>query len=194
LGVMLRTFLLTIGLLIFGVSFACNEAARTGSSTPTEAYKQLYAAVKSKNIDEIKKHLTQKTIDFGTAAAARSGTTVEKMYENGFTATTFSATLPTIRDERVKDNMGAIEVWNSEKSIWEDLPFINENGVWKLAVGEMFSGTFKSPGRGRDEREKEAANMIASPAAPPVTNTNGNIQKPRIIDVPVDPPKNKNAK
>ena len=116
------------------------------------------------------------------------------MYENGFTSTTFSATLPTIRDERIKDNMGAIEVWNAEKSIWEDLPFVNEDGAWKLAIGEMFAGAFKSPGKGRDEREKEAANMVASPVAPPASNTNGNAKPPKAIDVPLDTPKNKNAK
>lgn len=176
------------------IGFACGGTNTPGGSTPTEAYKQLYAAVKSKDIEAIKKHLSKKTIEFGASAAARSGTTVEKMYENGFTSTTFSATLPTIRDERVKDNMGAVEVWNTEKSIWEDLPFINEDGAWKLAIGEMFAGAFKSPGKGRDEREKEAANMMASPVAPPATNTNGNINTPTVKDIPIGPPKNKNAK
>ena len=56
--------------------------------------------------------------------------------------------------------MGSVEVWNSKDSRWEDLPFIKEDGSWKLAVGELFAGTFKieAVGRGRDFREKEAAN------------------------------------
>lgn len=174
--------------------FACADATTPGGATPTEAYKHLYAAVKSKDVEAIKKHLSKKTIDFGAAAAARSGTTVEKMYENGFSSTTFSATLPTIRDERVKENMGAIEVWNSEKSTWEDLPFVNEDGAWKLAIGELFSGAFRSPGKGRDEREKEAANIMASPVAPPASNTNSNIKTPTVSDFPLGPAKNKNAK
>lgn len=174
--------------------FSCGGSNTAVSATPTEAYKQLYAAVKSKDTEAIKKHLSKKTIEFGASAAARSGTTVEKMYENGFTATTFSATLPTIRDERVKDNMGAIEVWNTDQRVWEDLPFISEDGSWKLAVGEMFAGAFKSPGKGRDEREKEAANVTAIPVASPAANTNGNIKPPTIKDLPVGTPKNKNTK
>ena len=61
--------------------------------------------------------------------------------------------------------MGAIEVWNSKERAWDDLPFINEDGSWRLAVGDIFSGGYKKPGKGRDEIEKEAANVM-SPAAP----------------------------
>ena len=68
--------------------------------------------------------------------------------------------LPNIRDERVKDNMGALEVWNSKESKWEDLPFMVEGGQWKLAIGEMWANTWKSPGKGRDQIEKEAANAL----------------------------------
>jgi len=194
IGDMLRLFILIWALSVIAIGLACSDINTSGGASPTDAYKQLYAAVKSKDIEAIKKHLTKKTIEFGVAAAARSGTTVERMYENGFTSTTFSGTLPTIRDERVKDNMGAIEVWNTEKSLWEDLPFINEDGAWKLAIGELFSGAFKSPGKGRDEREKEAANIISNPAAPPASNADNNIKTPTVNDVPLGTQKNKNGK
>jgi hypothetical protein len=185
---MFRLLILIVALSLLAICFACTGA--TGSHSPTEAYKQLYAAVKSKDIEAVKKHLTKKTIEFGAMAAARNNTQPEKIYENGFTSTTFSSELPTIRDERIKENMGAIEVWNSEKNIWEDLPFINEDGAWKLAIGELFSGSFTSPGKGRDEREKEAANVMADPVAP-ASNTNGNTRTPAVTDVPLDPSRKK---
>ncbi len=155
----------------------------TGDS-PTKAYKRLFAAVKSKNTESIKAQMTKKSIDFAGMASQRNNTPIEKVFENGFTATTFSETLPTIRDERIKDNMGAVEVWNTKESKWEDLPFILEDGAWKLAVGDLFAGTFVSPGRGRDSLEKEAANaldpnrgMIPAPAP----NSNVNNTQPQII-------------
>lgn len=169
---MLRIILLLTVLCLIGFVFACN--GMSGGATPTEAYKLLYAAVKSKNTETIKKHLTKKTVEFGAMAAQRNNTPIEKVYENGFTATTFSATLPTMRDERVNDDMGALEVWNSKDSRWEDLPFIKEDGVWKLAIGEMFAGTFKSPGPGLDLREKEAANAQANSDVSNVSNSNSN--------------------
>ncbi len=189
---MLRIFLLVIVLSILAIGFACGGQNTGGGSSPTEAYKQLYAAVKNKDIEAIKSNLTKKTIEFGAMAATRSNTPVEKMYENGFTETTFSASLPTIRDERINNNMGSIEVWNSDKSLWEDLPFIIEDGVWKLAIGEQFGGTFKSPRKGRSEIEKEAANAMSNSAVQPASNTN--VNTPMVTNIPLGTPSNTNKK
>ena len=179
---MLRIFLLLTVLCLIGFVFACNGVA--GGATPTEAYKLLYAAVKSKNTESIKKQLTKKTIDFGAMASERNNTPLEKVYENGFTATTFSDTLPTMRDERVNGDVGALEVWNSKDSRWEDLPFIKEDGAWKLAIGEMFAGTYKSPGPGLDQRQKEAANAQANSNVAIVSNSNSNSPIPVTNMVP----------
>lgn len=161
---MKKIILLLLLLTSIAVAFSCSGSDPSnpspGGDTPTEAYKRLFKAVKSKNTEAIKKELTKATISFGKGAAQQYNKTEEQLFENGFTATTFSESLPTIRDERIKDNMGAIEVWNSKDSNWEDLPFMLEDGMWKLAVGEMFSSAYKSPGKGRDVLEKEAANAI----------------------------------
>lgn len=159
-----------------------NTTAAGGAESPTEAYKQLYAAVKSKDTEAIKAQMTAQTLKFAEAAAARQNVPVEKVLENGFTATTFADSLPEIRDERISGNMGAVEVRNDKDNRWEDLPFINENGGWKLAVGELFGGSYKSPGPGRDAKEKAAANSALGNAAmkpdPRVSNANtsGNFQ------------------
>ena len=189
---MLRSFLLLIILSIMAIGFACGGQNGLSGDTPTEAYKRLYAAVKSKDTEAIKKQLTKKTIELGVMSAKRFGKTTEQAYENGFTETTFSDTLPAIRDERVKDNMGSVEVWNSKSSRWEDLPFINEDGQWKLAIGELFAGSFKSPGKGRDQLEREASNAIANNALPPASNINSNTVT--VANVPAGPKANNKAK
>ncbi len=134
--------------------------ASSGGDSPTAAYKRLYAAVKSKDTEAIKKEMSEKTRGFAESVAARQNSKIEKVFENGFTATTFAEKLPEIRDERISGEFGAVEVYNSKDNRWEDLPFVNEGGTWKLAIGEMFAGTFKSPGKGRDQKEKEAANAM----------------------------------
>jgi predicted small secreted protein len=162
-----RSIVLIFAFALLAVSLACRSQETTGAGdSPTNAYKALYTAVKSKDTEAIKRQLTKKTIEFGVFASQKNNTPLEKVYENGFTATTFSETLPNIRDERVNGDMGAVEVWNSKDSRWEDLPFIKEDGAWKLAMGELFAGTFKSPGLGRDILEKQAANAMANTAMP----------------------------
>ena len=128
------------------------RAADEHDNSPTGAYKRLFASVKSKDTEAIKMQMTWKTLEFVGALAERQNKPIEKILENGFTATTYSKTLPNIRNQRIANDMGAIEVWNSKDSRWEDLPFIKENGAWKLAVGELFDGTFKSPGPGLASR------------------------------------------
>lgn len=184
---------LTILLCFAAVFVACGDdparEANTGGAavnanpndTPTEAYKRLYAAVKAKNIEGIKAEFSKKSIATAESQAARSKVPIEEVYKNGFTATTFSETLPEIRDERVKGDMGAVEVWNARDKIWEDLPFIREASGWKLAVGDAFAGTWKRPGPGRSLREMEAANIANGTNgvinASPNVNMNDEIRK-----------------
>ena len=166
------TFLLTI---LLAITLACSGDS---ANTPTAGYQRLYAAVKAKDTEKIKAAMSKKTQDFAQMVAARQNQPVEKVYENGFTATTFSETLPEIRDERVNGEWGAVEVWNAKEKRWEDLGFVNEDGSWKLAIGEMFAGTFKSPGKGRALKEQEAANLVSNNLVPmnmnPNSNTNAN--------------------
>lgn len=184
---------LSILLCLAAVFVACGDdparEANTGGAavnanpndTPTEAYKRLYAAVKAKNIEGIKAEFSKKSIATAESQAARSKVPIEEVYKNGFTATTFSETLPEIRDERVKGDMGAVEVWNARDKIWEDLPFIREASGWKLAVGDAFAGTWKRPGPGRSLREMEAANIANGTNgvinASPNVNMNDEIRK-----------------
>lgn len=175
-------FCLTVLLVAALLMFACNgSGAGAKSASPTEAYKNLFAAVKAKDVEAIKRNASKKTHDLATMQASRSGTPIEAVYENGFTETTMTADLPTLRDERVSGNMGALEVWNSKRSSWEDVPFVLEDGTWKIAAGDALFGSYKSPGLGRDEREKEAANVAGSQTASPGPAANTSV--PKVIEV-----------
>ncbi|MBX3245315.1 MAG: hypothetical protein KF685_12765 [Acidobacteria bacterium] len=164
---MKKIILLTILAAFTAIVFACGggsdnseEAYRPGGgSTPTEAYKNLYAAVKSKDTEQIKAQMTLTTLSFAESVSQQQKAPIEKVLENGFTASTFSPSLPEMRDERIDGKMGAVEVWNAKDNVWHDIPFIHEGGAWRLAIGDEFGGRFKSPGKSRSTREREAANL-----------------------------------
>lgn len=179
-GPIIRLLLLTSVLgLAAGVLASCGDTQTTTptgpvASSPTEAYKLLFAAVKSKDTEAIKATMSKKTQEFAVMVAQKQSSPIEKVFENGFTATTFAESLPEIRDERVLDGMGNLEVFNSKDNRWEDLPFILENGNWRLAVGDLFAGTHKSAGTGRAQKEKEAANVLANTMVPLNANVDFN--------------------
>lgn len=164
------------------LSFACQKqtaqqdtASPTGSTdksettdkaqTPTEAYQRLYDAVKAKDKSKIKQLMSQNSLGLAELSAAQQKKQVDDILENGFTGTTFAPVIPQIRDERIKDKFGALEVYNSRDNRWEDLPFVYEDGGWKLAVGDVMQNTYKSPGAGEAELERQASgnNMFAAP-------------------------------
>ncbi len=180
-------------MLVFALlSFSCQKQTATptaGAQTPTDAYKMLFAAVKAKDTEKIKQLVSKKTHGLAELMAAQYKQPIEKSYENGFTATSFADSLPETRDERVKDNFGAVEVLNQKTNNWEDLPFIKEDDGWKLAFGDAFNGAYKSPGKGKSQIEREASNTSGDGVFPTISNTNGNslpISKSKSIEVPLE--------
>jgi len=177
-------FVLAISALILNCGAPANSNSGSNSATstgiggesPTDAYKKLYAAVKAKDTEAIKAVMTRGTMDFARTNAARTNQTVDQILVNGFTATTFSPSLPRIRDERIDGDMGAVEVYNSKDNRWEDLPFIREDGTWKFAIGDMWFGKFKSPGKGQAQKEAEAANLSSNRMIEVTPNANANFR------------------
>lgn len=159
---MTKVFVL-LAIAVFGVS-----CAKTAQS-PTEAYKMLFAAVKAKNTEQIKSLMTKNTLGLAQFNADRQKISLEKSLENGLVAPTMADQITEIRDERVKGNFGAVEVRNEKENRWEDLPFIYEDGGWKLAVGDLFQGKFESPGKSKGDIEREESNT----GMPPVNAVSG---------------------
>ncbi len=174
------------------LNFSCS-----GAKSPTEAYQILYKAVKAKDTGKIKQMMSKNTLALAESQAQRQNQTIEKVLENGFLATTFSDTMPQIRDERIKDEFGAVEVYNQKESKWEDTFFINEGGGWKLAVGDLFKGSFKMPDKSKAQKEQEMSNSSMNDMVPvaPIADANispaNNNSKVKTVEVT---PENKSKK
>lgn len=177
-----RLFVFIFVLAFAFLSFACqssgNQAATNQEAvkapTPREAYRLLYEAVKAKDAETIRQLMSNSTKSFAEFAAAKQNQSPAEVVKNGLTATTFAASLPESRDERVNANFGALEVYNQKDNRWDDLPFVLEDGGWKLAVGDAFNGSFKSPGKGQAQLEMEASNPVNEASIPPAGNTTEN--------------------
>lgn len=184
---------LALVLIVAFFGFSCETAPTSTTETtqkrviegpikagsPTEAYKSLYEAVKAKDNQRIQQLMSKNTISFAGFAMEQHKQSLEKVLENGMTATTFADSLPEIRDERVKDNFGAVEVFNQKENRWEDLSFILEDGMWKLAVGDLVKGTFKSPGKGQAQAEMDMNNPMMQSQMPTNTDANSNVAVPK---------------
>ena len=198
-----KVLIVTISLIFALTAVACNKQeakqdtnsgnpttpVNVGSAqTPTDAYRMLYTAVKAKQTDAIKKMMSEKTVGFAEGVAGQQKKPIAAVFENGFTATTFAPQMPQMRDERVKENMGALEVYNEKDQKWEDLPFVKEGDGWKLAIGDIFAGTYQKPAKGQAQIEAEASNTnkmipygngnVDFNKMNPTVNSNVTVQKP----------------
>jgi hypothetical protein len=192
-------------LLTFALfNFACQkQQAEPGSNSqqptttqtvkaqsPTEAYKMLYAAVKAKDMATVKQLMSKGSLGLAEFSASQQKKPVENILENGLVATTLADTLSEMRPERVKGNIGAVEVYNPKDKRWEDLPFVLEDGSWKLAVGDIFQNTFdpnQTLEKSQSQIEMESSNkMMPMPANttnfPEMTNSNKSVKAPPIPD------------
>ena len=180
---------LLLSAAIYIGSCATAKPAAGKAKTPTEAYEQLYTAVKSKDTNRIKSVMSKATLKFAEGVAGQQKKKVEEVLINGFHRSTMTGKLPPLRDERVKGKWGAVEAFIEKDRKWEDVRFVLEDGGWKLAIGETWSGAYKSPGKSRSIRERENANAAGNSDLVPYANGNINTNiKPKIIN----PMKDKN--
>ncbi|HMT06911.1 MAG TPA: serine hydrolase [Pyrinomonadaceae bacterium] len=138
------------------IALDMNSLLRPNNNSPEEAYRQLFEAVKGKSTAAIMATMSRRSIEFAQMVSSRNNTPLDRVFENGFTATTFANALPELRDTRIKDNFASVEVFNAKESRWEDLPFVIEDGAWRFAMGELFAGTFVSPGKSKSRIEEES--------------------------------------
>jgi hypothetical protein len=140
------------------------EAPLFELGSPTQAYKSIYFAVKCKNIEKIKMVLSKNTTEFMEGAAMMQKKTLDQVIANGLTESTFATALPELCAERVKGVNGALEVKRTD-GVWEDLPFVFEDGQWKLGVGDLFKGTYEKPGAAKCRVEPQIP--VLTPAQVP---------------------------
>jgi hypothetical protein len=156
----------------------------SGAQTATEAYTRLFTAVKAKDNNAIKQIMSKSSLGMAESAAQRQNKPIEEVLKNGFTATTFSDSMPEARDLREVVNYASLEVRNEKENRWEDLPFVIEDGSWKLAVGDLFAGVFPSAeiGPSKGVKDQIASNKsMPNAGMVPASNSNANNAKINVV-------------
>jgi hypothetical protein len=140
--------------LLLAFTFQIEAQNKIEKISPITTYTRLFNAVKAKDSEAIKREMSEATLKFAEGAAEQRKQNIYDLLKNGLYASTITKKLPKMRDERIKDKYAALEVWVTKERKWEDVSFIFENGDWKIAVGDVFAGTFKSPGMSEMVRAK----------------------------------------
>lgn len=110
--------------------FGCSQMTQTKS--PTEVLNALNEASKTKDVAGIKNSVSRGTLKMIEESAKAQKMTVDELLgkENGAPF----KDLPEMRNEKIEGDTATVELKNAANNDWESVPFVKEDGVWRLAL------------------------------------------------------------
>ncbi len=114
-----------VSLISFAVSCATSEPV-----SPLQTFKTYTKAIKAKDTTTMKLLLSNATIKVHEKEAKAQGVTVDDIVKR---ETLFSENQKSVeyRNEKIDGEKATLQVKNSYGS-WETVPFVREDGVWKI--------------------------------------------------------------
>lgn len=113
--------------LAAGVLPACGERP---SATPVETFKTYIKAIKQKDTKAMKVLLSNATLKMHEQQAKAQGVTVDEIIKRE-SLIGESQKAVDYKDEKIEGDKATLQFKNSFGS-WETMPFIREDGVWKI--------------------------------------------------------------
>jgi hypothetical protein len=141
-----KSIALAAALALCITSLACG---RFGSS-PTATLKAYFEALQKKDAAGLKKTLSKGTLEMFEqfAKAQNPPKTLDEALQTGLASATTgdSNKMPETRNEKIDGEKATLEVKNDKSGAWETVPFVKEDGDWKIAFDQMFRDAFKNTG------------------------------------------------
>ncbi|HQZ95940.1 MAG TPA: DUF4878 domain-containing protein [Pyrinomonadaceae bacterium] len=117
-------------LLIFALAISIVACTPQRPATPKETFMTYIKALKAKDYTTMKLLLSDATIKMHEKEAKAQGVTVDDIVKRE-TLLSENQTSMDIRNEKVDGDKASLQVKNSYGS-WETVPFVREDGVWKI--------------------------------------------------------------
>ncbi|MFT3743239.1 MAG: DUF4878 domain-containing protein [Pyrinomonadaceae bacterium] len=117
-------------LLIFALAISIAACTPQRPATPKETFMTYIKALKAKDYTTMKLLLSDATIKMHEKEAKAQGVTVDDIVKRE-TLISEKQTAVEYRNEKVDGDKATIQVKNSYGS-WETVPFVREDGVWKI--------------------------------------------------------------
>jgi cytochrome oxidase Cu insertion factor (SCO1/SenC/PrrC family) len=110
--------------------FLVSCAGESRPSTPIDTFKAYTAAIKKKDLTTMKLLLSESSRKMHEQEAKARGVTLDDVIK---TQTLFKEdqTSVKLRNEKIDGEKATLEVQNSYGN-WETLPFVKEEGIWKI--------------------------------------------------------------
>ena len=130
--------------LIVAASAACSLLK---SPTPTDTFKAFFEASKKKDVPGMKKALSKSSLDmFEKLAKLQDKSLDDMLKEIDKDDKAKDEKMPETRNEKITGDTATLEVKNEKTAEWDTLPFVKENGEWKIALDKFLEDMIKGLG------------------------------------------------
>ncbi len=118
-----------------------NSANAVQNLSPTDTMKALNEAAKTKDTAKIRSLISKGTLDLLEDSAKEQTTTVDALLQEDGGAP--FQELPEMRNEKIAGETATVEIHNTDNGEWQRLPFVKENGAWKVALDKLMADTLE---------------------------------------------------
>jgi hypothetical protein len=106
------------------------------AESPTGTLKNYVEATQKKDVAAIKQTLSGGTLKMIEESAQRRGTTLDEVLTKDAGGTTYKQA-PETRNEKIEGDAATLEVKNAATADWDRIPFVREEGKWKIALDKF---------------------------------------------------------
>lgn len=124
---------------------ACDSVKQIGigeqTEAPTAVLKKFVEASMKKDVETIKQTLSSGTLKMIQESAQKQNTTVEELLKKD--DPTALKEMPKTRNETIEGDTATVEVKNKVGDDWDKIPFVKEEGKWKIALDKFMQDLMK---------------------------------------------------
>ena len=128
------------------VALAGSACSLLSHSTPTATLKPFYEASKKKDAAGMKKTLSKGSLEMFEKQAKEQQKSFDDLLKSDQDT---PEKMPETRNEKINGDTATLEVKNDKSGNWDTLPFVKEDGEWKIAfdkfIEEMMKGLGNKP-------------------------------------------------
>lgn len=153
----------TIFLVLLAIVFVgCSQAPK--EEMPTDVLKKYLEAAQKKDVEAMKQTLSAGTLKMIDESAKKQGTTLEELLKKDDGA--IPKEMPETRNEKIEGETATVEVKNGATADWDKIPFVKEDGKWKLALDKFMQDLMRKLTEGMKTPEIPKTNDSKSAPTP----------------------------
>ena len=108
---------------------------------PTDVLKKFVDASQKKDVETIKQTLSAGTLKRIEESAKRQNTTLDEALKKD--DGNALKQMPETRNEQIEGDAATVEIKNAATADWDKIPFVKEDGKWKIALDKFMEDFMK---------------------------------------------------